>query len=219
MIFINDVSVDFITMTQVVNGKILKIQKLETNLRSRHSCSDYHRYQKDIFGSKRQRKYDINGLQWLSENYKKKYGLRKWSWATIINGVIQENLKVLGEMNGAKTPEGVYQVKLIWRSFANVAGIEDLKVVPVTDDPQHKHVKAILFMYSLESFLFKRINQSSRDQDLDAIETLGPYAVALSKVINQVESKRKSIEGKFVCYSGLALSRDLIEEWTKKKYV
>ena len=54
---------------------------------------------------------------------------------------------------------------------------------------------------------------------MDAIETLGPFAVALSKIINSVESKRNKLRGPFVCYSGLALSKDVIENWTNKKHI
>ena len=61
-----------------------------------------------------------------------------------------------------------------------------MKRVPVTDDPEHKDVKAIMFMYSLDCFLFARLNKISREKDSSAIETLGAFAVALTKVINNI---------------------------------
>ena len=76
---------------------------------------------------------------------------------------------------------------------------------------EHKDVKAILLIYSLESFLFKRLNESSREQDTSAISTLGPFAVALTEIINNIQSKREDgIKGPFTCYSGMALPRDVI---------
>lgn len=57
----------------------------------------------------------------------------------------------------------------------------------MTDDPEHEDVKAIMFMYSLDCFLFGRLNKISRDKDSSAIETLGPFAVALTKIINSVQ--------------------------------
>ena len=63
-------------------------------------------------------------------------------------------------------------------------GIDDLNKIPNTTDPEHKDVKAIIFMYFLDSFLFGRLNKISRDKDSTAVETLGPFAVALTKVIN-----------------------------------
>ena len=62
--------------------------------------------------------------------------------------------------------------------------------MPNTTDPEHKDVKAIIFMYSLDSFLFGRLNQISRDKDPSAVQTLGPFAVALTKIINKVQRNR-----------------------------
>ena len=49
-------------------------------------------------------------------------------------------------------------VNLIWYTYLKAAGIHDLSEVPNTSDPEHPHVKAILFIYSLDSFLFDRLN-------------------------------------------------------------
>ena len=67
-----------------------------------------------------------------------------------------------------------------------LAGITNLKIVPRLTDPEHRDVKLILTMYSLESFLFRRLNESSREQDTLAIDTLGPFAVSLTKIINNI---------------------------------
>ena len=76
-------------------------------------------------------------------------------------------------------------VKILWTTFFMVAGIngKDLNEVPNYIDPEHPHVKAILFVYSLESFLFTIINKSSREKDTSVINTLGPFAVAISNII------------------------------------
>ena len=101
-----------------------------------------------------------------------------------------------------------------------LAGISNLNKVPVLTNPEHDDVKIILTLYSLESFLFRRLNQSSREQDTDAINTLGPFAVALTKTINHVQSNRTDgINGPFICYSGMALPLDIIEKWKKSSYI
>lgn len=51
----------------------------------------------------------------------------------------------------------------MWNMFIKLAGVEDLKLVPRLTDPEHPDVKTILLMYSLESFLFQRLNESSRE--------------------------------------------------------
>jgi hypothetical protein len=42
----------------------------------------------------------------------------------------------------------------MWNMFIKIAGIEKVDSVPQLTDPEHRDVKAILIMYSLESFLF-----------------------------------------------------------------
>jgi hypothetical protein len=89
-----------------------------------------------------------------------------------------------------------------------------LSIVPNTSDPEHPHVKAILFIYSLESFLFKRLNEAYREKDASSIETLGPYSVALTMVINEVQQNRKdSLKGQFICYRGFAVPPSLNIKW------
>jgi hypothetical protein len=111
-------------------------------------------------------------------------------------------------------------VKILWTSFFKLAGIkdEDYKKVPIQNDPEHAHVKAILFVYSLESFLFEIINKSSREKDTTVIKTLGPFAVAISNIIENLETKRlDKMEGPFICYRGLSLNYETIEKWKSKK--
>ena len=67
-----------------------------------------------------------------------------------------------------------------------VAGIDNPNAVPNTSDPEHCHVKTILFIYSLDCFLFKKLNKASRDKDSSVIATLGPFAVAISKIIDKI---------------------------------
>ena len=76
------------------------------------------------------------------------------------------------------------QSKLVWLTFLQSAGITDLDKVPRLSDPRHKDVKAILFIYSMETFLYSRLNQIQRTKDTSSILTLGPFAVALTRIID-----------------------------------
>ena len=91
-------------------------------------------------------------------------GLRSWNWRTIIEGIIKEHIKYL-QMNDQYDDINEWQVRVLWLTFLKVAKIENLDEVPVYTDPYHPHVKACMFMYSMESFLYKRINKLSRDKD------------------------------------------------------
>ena len=95
-----------------------------------------------------------------------------------------------------------------------------MKEKPNTSDPEHPHVKAILIIYSFECFLFKKLNKSSRDKDSSVIKTLGPYAVAISRVIEKVQQKRlDKIIGSFICFRGITLPPLLIENWKNRKFI
>ena len=124
-------------------------------------------------------------MQWLAENFIKKNGLRNWTWKRIINGIIKENIRSI-KKDRLKNDIELNFIELLWHTFLKVSGITKLHIVPITDDPEHQDVKAIIFMYSLDCFLYTRLNKISRDKDSSAIDTLGPFAVALTKIINSV---------------------------------
>jgi hypothetical protein len=102
----------------------------------------------------------------------------------IINGIIQEHANSLIKDSKEADDFQFQHIELIWHTFLKVAKIDNLSEVPVVSNPDHPHVKAILFMYSMESFLYKRINKISRDKDSSSISTLGPFAVALTRIID-----------------------------------
>ena len=79
---------------------------------------------------------------------------------------------------------------MIWFTILKLSGIENFDSVPKLTKPESIDVKVILILYSLESFLYKKLNLSSREKDTTAISTLGPFAVALNKVIDNIQSKR-----------------------------
>lgn len=92
--------------------------------------------------------------------------------------------------------------------------------MPITGDPNSNDVKAALFMYSMESFLYRRLNEISRDKDTNSILTLGPFAVLLTRIIDKAQRKREHkylIQGSFDVFRGISISRELIDKWSKQK--
>jgi hypothetical protein len=70
-------------------------------------------------------------------------------------------------------------------TLLKVAKIRDLRSVPKISSPDHVDTQIIMFMYTMESFLYTKINKVSRDKDASAIKTLGPFTVALTRIINE----------------------------------
>ena len=54
-------------------------------------------------------------------------------------------------------------VNIIWYSILKFGGVVDIDSQPVFDDPKHNDVQLILTMYTIESFLYKNLNQSTRE--------------------------------------------------------
>jgi len=71
-----------------------------------------------------------------------------------------------------------------------IGGIKDFDESLETTDPEHPHVKTALFIYSLNSFLFDRINKGSREKNLSIVKSLGPYAVLLTRIIDNIGKYR-----------------------------
>lgn len=48
---------------------------------------------------------------------------------------------------------------------------------------ENKFAKSIIFLYSLETFLYKTLNKATRDYDESKVGTLGPFAYALDMIL------------------------------------
>lgn len=110
---------------------------------------------------RRKLSYDYSSLEWLSNSYIMKHGLRGWTWKAIIEGIIREHQRVIeANRKCSKCCDaiGSQHVKIIWYTFFQMYGITNLQSVPKLESPESPDVKAIVFVYSMESFLFIRIN-------------------------------------------------------------
>ena len=53
----------------------------------------------------------------------------------------------------------------------------------VASDPESGLTKLILYLYSMQTFLYGEINRASRNKDKTKIKTLGPYSFVLSWIV------------------------------------
>lgn len=54
----------------------------------------------------------------------------------------------------------------------------------ILSDSKHEFVKVLVYIYSMESFIFREMSKASRAQDNAKIKYYGPYALALSYIIH-----------------------------------
>lgn len=53
----------------------------------------------------------------------------------------------------------------------------------ILSDPDHQFVKTLIYIYSMESFVFHEMNKASRKKDVSKLKFYGPYASALSFIV------------------------------------
>ena len=71
--------------------------------------------------------------------------------------------------------------------FKLTAGKVDMKK-PLTKqilmNPNHPFVKTLIYIYSMQSFVFGEMNKASREKDFTKVRYYGPLAAALGLVIH-----------------------------------
>ena len=79
----------------------------------------------------------------------------------------------------------------------------------ILSDPEHPVTKHILYMYSMESFIYKEMNKASRDKELDQIKFFGGLASVLSYIIYNANKNRENtikLKNTTELYRGLSMS-------------
>ena len=87
----------------------------------------------------------------------------------------------------------------------------------ILHDPKTDIVRALLYIYSMETFVYSTLNTATRDHDSSKIFTLGPMAAALAVIVAGAECKREKdpetlpTDKLTSLYRGLCLPSDVIE--------
>ena len=90
-------------------------------------------------------------------------------------------------------------------------------------DPSADIVCGLLYIYSMETFVYSTLNTGTRDHDESKIMTLGPMTAALAEIVNFTESKRKKDSESLPSdkltdlYRGLSLPPDVIQQYQNLK--
>ena len=82
-------------------------------------------------------------------------------------------------------------------------------------DPTHKITRHLLYLYSMETFIYPELNKASREKDKSKIKFYGAYAAALSYIIQSANKNRDlngdRLTGTTVLFRGLSLERKQLE--------
>ena len=76
----------------------------------------------------------------------------------------------------------------MWKQIFSMAKSVDNFNKPLThdilSDPYHEFVKTIVYVYSMESFVFSEMNRASRMKDVSKIKFYGAFASALGYIVH-----------------------------------
>ena len=80
-------------------------------------------------------------------------------------------------------------------------------------DPKHHFVKTLLYIYTMQSFIFTEMNKASREKDFSKIRLYGPLASALCFIIHCGNKRDSGLrEEVFSVYRGLRIKRRELRE-------
>jgi hypothetical protein len=111
-----------------------------------------------------------------------------------------------------------------WEHMLNTADVPD-RDQPLTKeilvDPKHPVTKLLLYVYTIECYVYRTLNQASREADKTKVHTLGPYAQALYVIVTYAAKNRDDVNTKLFndssnpmeLFRGTGQTRDQIQEY------
>lgn len=119
--------------------------------------------------------------------------------------------------------QSIYQLN--WNLLFEMAELGDLDkpLSPkILQNPYHKVTRHILYLYSMESFIYSELNKVSREKDKSKIPFYGAYAAALSYIINSASLFRQdqNIEhDRITLYRGITMDQDQLSTFEISKTI
>ena len=52
-------------------------------------------------------------------------------------------------------------------------------------DPDHPVTQTLIYIHSMETFIYKDLKKASLEKDITKVKTLGPYAVGLGTILDK----------------------------------
>ena len=62
----------------------------------------------------------------------------------------------------------------------------------ILNDPDHAVVNLIIYIYTMETFIYTELNDTSRKKNVKKLELYGPFACAISFILESQHSKKEA---------------------------
>ena len=73
----------------------------------------------------------------------------------------------------------------------------------ILGNPNHSFVKTMMYIYSMQSFVFSEMNKASRNKDKSKIKFYGAFASALGYITHCGNNQNGNSSKRFVVYRGM----------------
>ena len=100
--------------------------------------------------------------------------------------------------------------------LANLGNLDKPLTRKVLSDPCNPIVRHILYLYTMECFIYEEINRAIRTKDKSKIKYYGAYAAALSFIIHFANSNTKStlkLDKSTKLYRGVKMSQEIADNF------
>lgn len=86
----------------------------------------------------------------------------------------------------------------------------------ILSDPCHAITQHIIYLYTMESFIYSDLNKAIRDKDVSKIRYYGAYSSALSYILysaNKRLENQAKLQGNTVVYRGLKMTDSEVAQY------
>ena len=111
----------------------------------------------------------------------------------IISGIVKEGQAQQKNAKYSKNKINILNKKAWLKIFNNfnLGNMDETIKIKDIRNPDSEIVKAILYIYSKETFLPYILNKASREKDQSKVKTIGPYAYVLNEILTASQKYRK----------------------------
>ena len=118
----------------------------------------------------------------------------------------------------------IYTAQWDWLfGFEDLGNIKRPLTCSILSNPVHQFTQRIMYLYSMESFIYEDLNRASRNKDASKIQYYGAFAAALSYIIssaNKNNGARKNPSAMVqTLYRGIKLKREELEVYRTSKII
>lgn len=148
----------------------------------------------------------------------------------IRDGIVNAQMNVLQQKSKVWSNKTKFQ--MLKRSYADrwdmlfqvadLGNLEEPLTSKILANPEHPITRHIMYLYSMETFIYEDLNRAARYKDLNQIPNFGAFAAALSFIICCANARRTDefkLSENTTLYRGVKLREEKLKEYKEGDFV